>query len=188
MMLRSLARNVEYGLVGGTLSCAAGMLAYIQTVFSSASKGFPFHDIVMRFLIRAICLCTVALQRLASRNLSPLAKAAKSYPCCSKILMKSNFMTMPKHGERISSLGGGSRRGNGRDQTMFVSIVRHSQTARHQQSRKEGGHRRRHDGRRGLRPNPGYCMSETCRAWHVGACFGSVRHVISLLHPFPHGR
>ena len=99
MMLRSLARNVEYGLVGGTLSCAAGMLAYIQTVFSSGSKGFPLHDIVMRFLIRAVCLCTVALQRLASQNLSPLAK---SYPCCSKIPMKSNFMTQSTEKESVA--------------------------------------------------------------------------------------
>ena len=70
MMLRSLARNVDYGLVGGTLSFAAGVLAYIRTVFRFGLKGFPLHDIVMRCLIRAVCLRTVALQCLASQNVA----------------------------------------------------------------------------------------------------------------------
>jgi len=38
--MRSLARHVEYGLVGGAISYAVEMFAYIDPRFSSSSNDF----------------------------------------------------------------------------------------------------------------------------------------------------
>ena len=132
---------------------------------------------------------TVALQHLAWQNPSPLAKSCLGGN--KTISIKCNFMTIPKHGGRIRGLGECSRRVGDEIKPCLYRLYGIARQRSINNGLKSGkwGPCRRHDDRRGLRPNLGHCMGVTpCQCLACWSVFGSAHRVISLLHPSPHGR